>query len=446
MNWAPHNLRLAKSPVRFESAAGTAVASPTPQFVVADVSQHCAIYDLLHTTYPAYSLEEFAAWLEEPAYDPADRVLLFLGSELAGHAHVVMRYANFAGVRLPVALIREFALRCEFDCEELQSGLLSRAALAASERGAVVALLAGREFSPRPSDQWHPLPSQGYSAADPQEVLSRLGDFARYGSRADRGVRVGLFRRMDLDGLMAIYAADSIRKWGTIVRNEPYWQWLLARETHDASLVVTAGRARLRMHNGRPSLAGYAIAKRNHIFEVVPAEGDGGKRLLSRLCRDAVERGDHTLTLHTPADDPLHQTMFAAEGDWCDKARDGIRPVWCKLLDRARWIEALFPVWRQRAREHRVTPPCTLSIELPDRRCEFLLSRRSAHWCDDASYRVAADIACDCATLGAILVGHESWQTARDAGRLGLAKRQAATVLSALFSPRLWHFTLLDWL
>jgi hypothetical protein len=446
MSTAPHNLQWSERAVRREPTATAAAVIESPQFRSADVSQHRAIYELLRTTYPAYSLEEFAAWLEAPNYDPADRILLCLGSELIGHALVVMRYANFAGVRLPIALIRELAVRCEFDCQFLQSELLARAEQAAAHRGAVIALLAGREIAEQPCDQWHPLPSQGYSAADPQEVLSKLGEASGTSRGADRTARVGLWRRMDLDGLMSIYAVDSIRKWGTIARNESCWQWLLGRDTHDAILVVTAELTRNRNLTLHPPLAGYAIAKRNHVLEVASTDDNCGERLLARLCRDAVERGDHTLTLHTPVDDPLQQILFSAGGDWCHAARDGIRPVWCRLLDRTRWVEALFPFWHERAREQRLTPPCTLTIELPDRRCELLLSRRSAHWYDDGNVETPADIECDPSTLAALLVGHENWQDACEAERLTVLRPQSIPLLSALFSQRVWHFSLLDWL
>jgi hypothetical protein len=445
MSIAPHNLQRDEPAVRHETAATIAPIGRTPQVRAADVSQHRAIYNLLHTTYPSYPLEDFAAWLEEPTYDPADRLLLSLGSELIGHAHVVMRYANFAGVRLPIALVREFAVQSELDCHSLHTQLLSHAERIAAERGAVLMLLAGRGIDERPGALWHTLPSQGYSAADPQEVLTRLAESENSVNRAGGAAKVALFRRMDLAGLMETYANASATQWGTIARNEPCWQWLLGRETHDATLIATLGRPRIR-RRWQSSIAGYAIAKRNHVLELISTTGDTGIPLLIRLCRDAVERGDHLLTLHTPADDPLHQTLFSAGGDWSDAPRDGIRPVWCKLLDRARWIEALFPYWHERARAQGLTPPCTLSVELPDRRWELLVSRRSAHWCEDTSGNGLADITCDSSTLAALLLGTVSWQAASEAGRLSVARPQAPALLSTFFSPRLWHFTLLDWL
>jgi hypothetical protein len=85
-------------------------------------------------------------------------------------------------------------------------------------------------------------------------------------------------------------------------------------------------------------------------------------------------------------------------------------------------------------------------VELADRRCELVISRRSAHWTEDALPDSDPDIVCDSSTLDALLVGEESWQTARDAGRLRCMSPPAEPLLSALFPERLWHFTLLDWL
>src|SRR5690606_22138194 len=122
---------------------------------------------------------------------------------------------------------------------DLEAALLHHVEFAASQRGAVAALLCGRGIRHSLHASWHSLPGRGYSSADPQVVLSRLQERPAEFVRRGRGSRIGLWRRMDLDGLMSLYAADASTRWGSIVRNEAYWQWLLSLPTHDAVIVAT---------------------------------------------------------------------------------------------------------------------------------------------------------------------------------------------------------------
>lgn len=438
MNPTPRNLRRGGTAVPCERTAEARAVCPPLELKPANSSSHRAIYELLHSTQSASSYDEFTAWNDAPNYDAADRTLLTISNELFGHAHLAMRYASFGGVRLPIALLREVVLRSEVNSLPFQAELLAHVERSAVQRGAVLMLLCGQGTVQSPPSDWHPLPVRGFSEADPQEVLAHVRPFPPSDNRQHRGERVVLWRRTDLDSLMEIHAENSLTKWGSIVRNEACWQWLLGRSTHDIILVTSSGR--------KSPLTGYAIAKRNHVLEVLPMGGESAERLVGRLCRDAVDQGDHTLTLHTPSDDPLHQLMLASGGRWCDTPRDNVRAMWCKLLDRRRWAEALFPIWRQRVRAQGFTLPCALSIELPDRRCELVVSRRSSHWVDDASTETIPDLTCDETALATILVGNLDWQSARDAGNLILANPQAIPLLTALFSRSPWHFTLLDWL
>ena len=67
----------------------------------ASAGDHAAIQQLLSAVFHAPSREEFSASLEDPLYEPCDRIVLKRGPQLLGHVHVAQRAMRFQGESWP---------------------------------------------------------------------------------------------------------------------------------------------------------------------------------------------------------------------------------------------------------------------------------------------------------------------------------------------------------
>src|SRR6185436_21022615 len=80
-------------------------------------------------------------------------------------------------------------------------------------------------------------------------------------------------------------------------------------------------------------------------------------QLLAGACRDAMVRDHHSISLYTPAADPLHELLVTAGGAWIS---DAVVPAprWLiKLLAPEKWVERFYPSWHERARAANVPRP-----------------------------------------------------------------------------------------
>jgi len=160
-------------------------------------------------------------------------------------------------------------------------------------------------------------------------------------------------------------------------------------------------------------------------------------RLLARACQEAIEHDFHTLSLHTPVCDPLHELVVTAGGTWCGNGLSTAEPLLVKLLDAPRWIDTMYPVLRQRAKAAGIDRPCELGFDVAGQRLRLMLTRRSGRLVAD-DVAVAAEVTCDRATFAALLVGDLNVSRARDAGQITVADDAVLARLAALFPPALF--------
>ena len=83
------------------SAIGLATANE-PRLVFAHASDHALIHALLRAANQSPSYEDFLTQLDEPSYEPADRLLLQHGKQLIAHVQLAQRMAWFCGVKVRV--------------------------------------------------------------------------------------------------------------------------------------------------------------------------------------------------------------------------------------------------------------------------------------------------------------------------------------------------------
>jgi predicted acetyltransferase len=158
---------------------------------------------------------------------------------------------------------------------------------------------------------------------------------------------------------------------------------------------------------------------------------------LARACREAMDRDHHSISLYTPAADPLHELLVTAGGAWIDD-RVSTGPRWMlRLLAPEKWVERCYPLWRRRARMAGVARPFELGMIVGDAAYRFALTRRSSRL-EPLAASAADQIECDRPTFESLLAGNLAVNAAVACGKLRVSRAELAASLTALFPPRLF--------
>ena len=97
-------------------AAALRTAAPqglTPQLLLGTAGDHYAIHQLLLGVFQAPSPTEFQAQLDEPLYEPNQRVLVKHGHRAVAHLRLVPRVMHFGSAVMPVCGVTELATLSE---------------------------------------------------------------------------------------------------------------------------------------------------------------------------------------------------------------------------------------------------------------------------------------------------------------------------------------------
>lgn len=415
-----------------------------PRLTAANAGDHKLVFALLRAVHQTPSYEDFVTWLDEPTYDPADRLLARQGDQIIAHIHVLHRVAWFDGVQVPIGTVQDLAALPEYRRAGYERLLLAAAQQAMAGGKAIVSLVRTGCPEPLRESGWSDVQTQGYTRANVNDILAYLSAQSARWSRRRGKVRIRPWRHVELDALRDVYSADAARLWGALHRSAPYWQWLSGRKAHSELLVAIEGRDDWEDLDEGAHIIGYAVCHGSDVAELccLPKYArSAAPRLLARACQDAIEHDFHTLSLHTPACDPLHELMVTAGGAWCGNGHGNghgtAERLLVKLLDAARWVETMYPVLRRRAKDAGIDRPCELSLDVGGQRLRLLLTRRSGRLvADDAAN--TADVTCDRQTFAALLVGNLNVTRAHEAGQIAVADRDVLARLAALFPPALF--------
>lgn len=417
------------------SSALSAVAGPT--VVHGNVGDHSLVHSLLRAVQQGPSYEDFITWLDEPSYEAADRLLIKHGPQIVAHVQVLHRTAWFDGVKLPTCGVQDLAVLPEFAQLGYDRLLLSAAEKAMRESQTILSIA----WSDRPeifrACGWKDACVWGYSQVNMGDILAHLESQTVPASRRSRGLKIRMWRHVELDALRTVYRDCASQYWGAVYRAEHYWQWLTGRKAHSEILVAVAGRDDWEHLETEPRIVGYAVTRGPKVLELccLPEYARVAPRLLVRACQDAVERDFHTLTLHTPASDPLHELIVTAGGSWrTDERQVGAMVV--KLLDPARWVEAIYPVLRRRMKGAGLARPCQICFDTGEEHYRLVLTRRSSRLVADET--AAAEVCCDPDCFSALLIGNLHVLRARDEGRLRVTDEEMLHKLTVLFPPALF--------
>jgi predicted acetyltransferase len=434
---ALHVPRLPLAPERSAEAGRSAVRTE-PRLVFAHAGDHALVYALLRAANQTPSHEDFVSWLDEPSYEPSDRLLIKQGEQIIAHVQLLQRTGWFDGVKIALGSLQDLAVLPEFAQGGYEQTLLAAADEQLREAQSVVSLVRTDRPEPFRAAGWTDVRGQGHSEVSIGDVLAHLSSQASLSSRRSRALQIRRWRHVELDDVRAVYSAAASGCWGALHRAEAYWRWLVGRKAHTDLIVAVEGDDQWQELEANSRIVGYAVTQGARILEVgsLPEHARATPRLLVRACQDAIEQDHHTLALHTPATDPLHELMVMAGGTWCGPERGERGTLLVKLLDPCRWIEAVYPILRRRAKTAGLPRPLQLCFDTGELHYRLLVTRRSSRLvADDAA---SADVTCDTEVFAALMLGNMSVTKACDAGRIHYANEETRQRVAALFPPALF--------
>jgi ribosomal protein S18 acetylase RimI-like enzyme len=419
---------------RPRSSGGEAAA----RLVTGHAGDHALVHALLRAANQAPSYEDFITWLDEPTYEPSDRLLVKHGNQIVAHLQLLHRTAWFEDVRLPIGSAQDLAVLPEYLHAGYDRQLIDAAERSMRGSQAIVSLIRSSRPESFRAAGWIDVRAGGYSQASIGDVLAHLSVQPSTRQRRARALRIRRWRHVEMEAARAVYTAAAATHWGAIYRAEPYWQWLIGRKAHSDIVVAVDGPDEWDDLTTEPAIVGYAVTAGAQVLELccLPDFARAAPRLLVRTCQDAIERDHHTLTLHTAASDPLHELMVTAGGTWCTDDRHTGGTLLVKLLDSPRWIEAIYPILRRRAKGAGLPRPLAICFDTLDEQYRLVLTRRSSRLVADET--TTADVRCDPTTFSALLVGNLNVAQARKECRLDVANDDVLHKLAVLFPPSLF--------
>ncbi|MBL9164377.1 MAG: hypothetical protein JNL18_16735 [Planctomycetaceae bacterium] len=414
------------------------------RIVTGNAGDHPLVVQLLTQARQTAVADDFQSRLDEPGYRPSNRLLVQREKELLAHAHVASHIAWFDGQRMPVVKLEDFAALPEYRESAYDRDLLAVAEQIATAEGAVLGLVNADRHAWFERQGWSPLRGQGHTRANARTVLAYLDAQERARKRRKGSLEVRTWRHFELDAVRSIYETTAAELWGPLFRSEECWQWLIGRKAQDQVLlaVESNGAASINGDSGLMLLgdaAGYAVVRGSCIVEMMslPKFPAARVHMLARACRDAIDRDHHSISLYTPASDPLHELMVTAGGAWISDRKENGPRLLMRLLSPERWVERCYTLWRQRAHDAGVPRPTEIGITTTDASYRFTLTRRSARL-EPMGDRPADWVECDRPTFESLLAGNLAINEAVEQKALRLSTPELKATLTALFAPRLF--------
>ena len=408
------------------------------KIVVGNAGDHSRVLALLVQHYQASLGDEFQSRLDEPSYQPTDRMLLVRHGELIGQAQLSRQSAWFDQERIPIAALRDFLVLPELHSAGLREPLLETAEAMALAEGAVLAVARPEDPDFFTARGWSTCRAQGHTQANTRALLAHIT--AQLATRKHRHAHIEIrtWWHFELEAIQPVYEQVATATWGSLHRSDDAWRWLVSRKAHDQILMAVRHKVDEPTDATDLDVVGYAVVRDSNILEMVTLPGHSGVRplLVARACRDAIDRDHHFVSLHTPPTDPLHELLVTAGGSWIATAPHAGQWM-CKLLSPEKWVERLYPQLYQRAREAGIPRPLEMGFAVDDRRYRFIFTRRSVRL-EHALPSAEVNVTCDALGFQNLLLSNLAWPSAIERGILKVDDPKRAAILAALFPPRLF--------
>ncbi|MDA7977925.1 MAG: GNAT family N-acetyltransferase [Pirellulales bacterium] len=389
-----------------------------------DAGDHPGVQRFLQSVQPELSPEAFAAVLEEPLYEPSDRIVARLGTRVVGHALVSRRDAYVGDALTPVSRVSQITILPELRGQGLGPKLLQAAEERIVQDQSPLGLLA----TPRPAffeqHGWLPMAKIRRTQITTRNIVGILE--ANSGALSGRW-RVQPWRQMEYGHLEKLYQSTVRGTFGGYERTEAFWRWVVG-SCCPARLLVASDQAQ----RGDGELVGYVILRGESILEVAARDNrqDILHALLHRACVEAIERSLHRLEFEAAADHPAHRMLgYDPERE---NGQATSATLLAKVFDRCRLLQSLTPGIDARAKDAGVERPCELGFRVVNEPAlRLMFQPRSVKLANSGLGR--SYLRCSPESFTRILLGRPKQQ---ESIRFRSSTERAKTIASAIF-PRL---------
>jgi GNAT superfamily N-acetyltransferase len=423
-------------------SSGPSVADGGIPLASATAGDHLAVHHLLLSVFLGPSNHEFQTQLDEPTYEPRDRLLVKHGQRVVSHLRLIRREMFFGSMLLPVTSVADVATSPEFCGRGYATALLASAERRMVEEGSVLGILRTDRIDFYRNRGWTVCGRHSYSVAGPHDILSHLKKSAPPQRRVSvrrkrpRRLHIRYWRRVEQDALMRLYQESVSRTYGSYLRTEAHWQWIANRRAYDHIYVAIEGSPRLELDETLSRIVGYAVVKSGRIVELTASSGrfDVLSELLVRICSDAIELDQRQLRLDAAPDHPLHPVMLAAGGRNVCCSVDGGYAHMVRLLDPQRFVSSLHQEFLQRARANRLRLPAEVGICADGEKVVLRVTPEQSELAESNLGR--SYLTCSQSQLVQGLLGHLDIKRAVANGTMDASTRLAVEVSHALL-PKL---------
>ena len=393
---------------------------------------HATINCFLRSVFQGPSPAEFQAALDDPFYEPRDRLLLRQRRRIVAHVHITHRTMLFGPARIPLACLGWLGVAPEHRGQGLGAHLLREAESQMLADGALVGML--RTSIPRffHSRGWAMCGQPSYRRANACAIRARLLDRGLI-PRPSRRLHIRPWLQWEQAALARIYA--SCDAYGLLERTPAYWQWLLNRHGHDRVYVALEGPELLELGEVSTRVVGYAATRGEQIVELMtaPDRPRAAAELLARCCGDAVENDRHCVLLHAPPSHPLFKIFDEASGAGSAQTPEHGEVCMMRLLDPLELLRRLAGDFNRRAAEARLPRPGDLGLMVEGRKYRLELG---LHGIVVESQHVGRSyLALNVADFTRLVLGQLDWDAAIVDGRIECSTALAREAGRVLFPP-----------
>lgn len=410
------------------------------RIVPARAGDHHDLQALLVSVLHQPSSAEFHAQLDDPFYEPSNRLLVKRGNQIVGHVRIANREMHFSGRLIPISSLSDLVVLPEYRSEGCALELVQAAERAIVESGSQMAFLRTRQPDFFARLGWTIGARHSYSMAGARDILSRLQqcETPAHNPLAPEAIplNIRMWRHVELAALTRLYSQRIENSFGSLSRTDAYWQWLVSRRAYDSIYVAIKGPDKLELDDTLTPIVGYAMMREGRIAELVtaPQHQDAAAKLLARACGDAIERDLHHVRLDAAPDEPLHQIIAEANGHSCFNESDQGEVTMVKVFDLMQLLVDSFDLLQERVNDADLSLPCDLGLMIAGQRYVISVRQRTVKLLQEKLGR--SYLECGVSEFTQLLLGHLDVAEAIDAGKIVASTRVAAETASVLF-PRL---------
>ena len=412
---------------------------------------HSTIYYFLQSVFRGPGRAEYNASLEDPFYEPCDRLLLRRQRRIVAHAHLTHRTMHFGSTLIPAAGLGWLGVAAEQRDQGFGLHLLRAAENRMADDGAFVGML--RTSIPRffRHSGWALCGPSHYRCVNVRALLACLLEH-RLIPRRRRRLHIRPWLQWEQAALSRLYnqnissqhdsrrltaggstADNASTRHGPLERTGAYWHWLLRRHGYDQVYVALEGPEQLELGEISTRMVGYAVTRGEQIVELMtaPDHPRAAAQLLARCCGDAIESGRHYILLHAPPCCPLFEFFDEAGGCGPPLVPEHGEVSMMRLLQPLELLRRLCEQFDRRASEARLPRPLDLGLLVDGQKYQLELGPQGVNATSEHLGR--SYLRLNVADFTRLVLGQLDWDAAIAEGHLECSTALAREAGHALF-------------